>query len=94
MVRIQTAGGTELGVSTTDGILFLGTTARRGRAHVLLFYGDIPYEETGRIRPAGGGLYRLELEVRHQGVPIAVRWPEPEEELLVMGLRGGETWTA
>jgi len=94
MVEVRTRGGTELGVSTTDGVLFLGTTAREGRAQVLLFYGDIPYEETARIRPAGGGLFRLEMDVRHQGVPIAVTWPKPGEELLLMGMRNGKVWTA
>ncbi len=94
MVEVLTRGGRELGVSTTDGVLFLGTTARKGRARVVLFYGDIPYEETAAIRPAGGGVYRLELDVRHQGVPIASRWPSPGEELLLMGMRNGKVWTA
>ncbi len=94
VVEIQTSQGKELGVSTTDGVLFLGTTARKGRAHVLLYYGDIPYVETAEIQPAGGGLYKLDLEVRHQGVPIAVRWPQPGEDLLLMGMKDGKVWTA
>ena len=94
IVEVLTQGGRELGVSTTDGVLFLGTTAGKGWARVVLFYGDIPYEETAEIRPAGGGIYKLEMDVRHQGVPIAVRWPRPGEDLLLMGMRNGKTWTA
>lgn len=94
LVEVQTKGGRELGVSTTDGVLFLGTTAQEGRAQVILFYGDIPYEETAMIEPAGGGVYRLKLDVRHQGVPIAVRWPRPGEDLLLMGMRNGKIWRA
>ncbi len=85
-------GGRELGVSTTEGIIFLGSTGREGRAKVLLFYGDIPYVETGKIVPAGGGLYRIELDVTHQGVPISLQWPRAGEEFLMMGIKDGTVW--
>jgi len=89
VVEIQTEGGRELGVSTTDGILFLGATRREGRADAQLFFGDIPYQESGTILPAGGGLCRLDLEIRHPGVPISLAWPRPGEELLVLEIRDG-----
>lgn len=91
-LSIRTPNGTELGVATDHGLVFLGRTATSGRAEVTAWYGDGPSIEPVVIEPVGGGLYTAETEIRLPWVSISFADPVPGQELLVVG-RGQEgTW--
>ena len=70
-VLITTTAGVEQGVLTTEGVLFLGRTVREGPAKVSYYLGPSPLVESGDIRPMGGPLMEVELEVNVPWVPIS-----------------------
>jgi hypothetical protein len=82
---IETRGGTELGVSTDYGIVFLGRTAPAGDAQITAFFGDGPSVESSLIEPVDGGLYTAEVEIRLPSVPLSHVEPRAGDELLLMG---------
>lgn len=92
-VSIRTDGGTELGVSTNYGVVFLGRTAQGGEVEVTAFYGDGPNVERSVIEPVGGGLYTAEMEIRLPDVPLRFIEPLPGERLYLMGMDRGKRWT-
>lgn len=91
-VVIRTQGGTELGVSTDYGILFLGHTARSGDIEVTAWFGDGPSVEATVIEPIGAELYTAETEIRLPSVPMTFRDPIPGEKLLVVGRKPSGPW--
>ena len=93
-VVIQTSGGTELGVSTDYGIVFLGRSARSGSVEVTAWFGDGPSIEPSVIEPIGGGLYTAETEIRLPRVPMTFVQPRPGDLLHVVGRNGSRLWDA
>ena len=91
-VHIQSSGGTELGVSTDYGLVFLGRSAQAGPIEVTSWYGDGPSIESTVVEPVGGGLYTAETEIRLPSVQMTFVEPQPGERLLVMGRRRGKKW--
>jgi hypothetical protein len=90
---MQTTAGTELGVSTDYGIVFLGRTARSGNVNLTAFFGDGPSIEKSAIEPLGGDLYTAEVEIRLPSVPISFDEPAPGDILTVIGRIGASTWS-
>ena len=91
-LRIFTEGGTELGVSTAYGVVFLGRTSRAGYIEVEAIFGDGPNIETTVIEPVGGGLYTAETEIRLPTVPMTFQEPQVDEQLLVAGRNERGPW--
>lgn len=83
-VLIHTSGGTELGVSTEYGVVFLGRTARSGDVEITAWFGDGPDIEPSAIEPIGGGLYTAETEIRLPSVPLDFETPAPGDSLLLI----------
>ena len=79
---MQTSGGSELGVSTDYGIVFLGRTARSGPVQVIAWFGDGPNIEKTVIEPVGGGVYTAETEIRLPHVEMSFEDPLPGTKLL------------
>ena len=94
VVRITSPGGSELGVSTEHGIVFLGRTAERGEIEVEAYFGDGPSIESSVIEPVGGGLFTAEMDIKLQNVPLSFVEPRDGEALEIMGRRGRRRWTA
>ncbi len=91
IVVVRSAGGTELGVSTEYGLIFLGHTARAGYIEVSAWFGDGPSIEPSVIEPLGGGLYTADTEIRLPTVPLTFVEPTEGEKLLVVGRGSGGT---
>lgn len=89
---VDTPLGSELGVSTEYGVIFLGRTARSGPVDLTAWFGDGPSTEVTVIEPLGGGLYTAETEIRLPTVPMTFRTPAPGESVMVRGRRGRDPW--
>lgn len=91
VVRIETRGGTELGAGTDHGVLFLGRTAQSGPCRVSWLVGGSVYQEEGEIQAYGSVFYRADMQLRTQEVPLLLRRPGPEDELVAIlpDLEGG-----
>lgn len=94
LVRVESRTGTELGVATEFGVVFLGRTTQAGEIDLWTWFADGPSIEGTVVEPIGGGLYTCELELELLDVPLSFRAPTPGERVLVMG-RGadGELWS-
>ena len=92
VLEIRTAGGSELGVTTEYGVVFLGRTARSGPVHVIAWFGDGPGLEASVIEPIGGGLYTAETDIRLPAVPMSFTLPRPGQTLIVAGRSGQDAW--
>ena len=90
---MQTDGGSELGVSTEYGVVFLGHTARSGRVDISAHFGDGPGIESSVIEPLGGGLFTAETEIRLPVTPVTFQAPRPGKDVIVKGRRGRDLWT-
>lgn len=93
-LTIETKNGSELGVSTDYGIVFLGRTARSGPARVTAWYGDGPSIEKTVIEPVGGGIFTAETEIRLPEIPMSFDDPRPGTTLLVIGRTHAGPWSA
>ncbi|HUR26832.1 MAG TPA: hypothetical protein VM509_01490, partial [Planctomycetota bacterium] len=71
VVEIRGDQGVELGVATSDGVVFLGRTARSGEVLITAWFGDGPSPENAVVEPLGGGLFTTETEIRLPSVPIS-----------------------
>ncbi len=89
---VQTDAGSELGVSTEYGVVFLGRSAPAGDVDITAFFGDGPSTEKTTIEPLGGGLYTAEVEIRLPSVPLHFERLERGDEVLIIGRRDGEAW--
>ncbi len=89
VVWIQTTRGFEQGVSTEEGIIFLGRTAQKGPAKVSYLLGPSPLVEVGKIREGMGPLHFVDLEVSIPKAPISFRAPKPGEALSLILYDGG-----
>lgn len=91
---IQTTGGSELGVSTDYGIVFLGRTARAGQAQVTIWFGDGPNIEKTVIEPVDNGtLFTLETEIRLPTVEMSFDDPRPGTKLVLIGRTEEGLWS-
>ena len=92
-LTLETSFGTELGVATEYGVVFLGHTARAGDVDITAWFGDGPSVESTVIEPVGGGLYTAETEIRLPWVPLTFEAPGAGSRVTVIGRdRDGETW--
>jgi len=94
VLSIRTPKGSELGVATDHGLVFLGHTASSGRAEVTAWFGDGPSIEPIVIEPVGGGLYTAETEIRLPSVSISFVDPRPGQTLTLVGRDEQGTWEA
>lgn len=92
-LMITTSGGTELGVSTDYGIVFLGRTAKSGPIQVTAWFGDGPNIEKSVIEPIGGGIYTAETEIRLPTIELAFEEPRPGTTLYVNGHDEQGAWS-
>ncbi|MBK7645495.1 MAG: hypothetical protein IPJ19_21090 [Planctomycetes bacterium] len=93
VLEIRTPKGSELGVATDHGLIFLGHTANSGRAEITAWFGDGPSVEPIVIEPVGGGLYTAETEIRLPSVPISFVDPRPGDQLTIIGRDEDGTWS-
>ncbi|MEZ5962575.1 MAG: hypothetical protein R3F56_01900 [Planctomycetota bacterium] len=91
VMRIETRGGSEAGIGTDDGILFLGRTAQEGPCRIHYWLGLTPVIEDGVVERWGGIFFRARMDLRHQHVPYLDRDLEPDETLVAM-LTDGPTF--
>jgi len=84
VVRIETRGGTELGVGTDAGILFLGRTAQAGPCRIHYWLGPTPLVEDGVVEPYGGVFFKATMDLHHQQVPFLDRELAADEPLLAL----------
>lgn len=94
VVAIETIAGKELGVSTKDGVIFLGRSSAEGPAKVTYFLDRAPIVEAGMIRPLGGSLLQVELDVPIPAVSIDFEQTRPGESLVMMGVDDNSRWRA
>ncbi|MBI5432393.1 MAG: hypothetical protein HZA52_06155 [Planctomycetes bacterium] len=92
ILEIRTPTGSELGVATDYGIVFLGRTAQMGEIEVIVWYGDGPSVELAVVEPIGQGLFTAEPEIRVPAVPLSFRVPKAGDEVWVKGRRGEDVW--
>jgi hypothetical protein len=92
VLEVRSDGGRELGVATSDGVVFLGRTARSGEVEITAWFGDGPNTEVAVVEPLGGGLFTAETEIRLPSVPIAFETPRAGVEVLVQGRSGNSRW--
>ena len=90
---IHSPEGTELGVSTEYGALFLGLYARGGEIDMTAWFGDGPSLEGSVVEPLGAGLYTAETDIRLPSVPLAYHTPRRGDTVVVLGRRGSESWS-
>jgi hypothetical protein len=91
-LEIRTERGTELGVATDYGVVFLGRTAQSGPIEITAMYGDGPDIEASVIEPIGGGLYTAETEIRLPRVTMSFDVPTPGTDVLVVGRNSRGDW--
>lgn len=91
-VVFHTAQGTELGVSTDYGLVFLGRGAHAGPIEWTVWFADGPSVESGTIEPVGGGLYTTASEIRLPTVPLTFVAPQDGASVTVVGRRGSDVW--
>jgi hypothetical protein len=92
-LTLRTKGGSELGVSTDYGIVFLGHTATAGPVEVTAWFGDGPDIEKTVIEPIGHGtLFTAETEIKLPRIPLTFDDPKPGSEVLLIGRKSGELW--
>jgi hypothetical protein len=93
-LEIRGSAGSELGVGTEYGVVFLGRSAVSGEVDVTAWYGDGPSIEAALVESLGGGVYLAATEIRVPNVPLDFGELAPGTEVLVRGRRGPRVWTA
>lgn len=91
---VETSGGRELGVATDYGVVFLGRTARSGRASITAWFGDGPSLEKAVIEPIGPELCTADTPIRLPDVVMDFRDPRPGERLHVYGRDAAGPWNS
>jgi len=89
---IEGNSGSELGVNTDYGILFLGRHSRAGKIGLTAWFGDGPSLESTIVEPVGGGIYTAETEIRLPSVPLTFVSPIEGETVVISGRQGRERW--
>lgn len=93
-LSIRTEKGTELGVSTEHGVVFLGRTARAGRAEITAWFGDGESVESVVIEPVSPELCTAETEIRLPVVPMSFEEPAPGSKVWIVGRNETGRWEA
>ncbi len=93
IVVITTQNGSELGVSTENGVVFTGATAERGEILIEAYYGDGPTIERAVIEPISQELFTAQTDIVLPNVPISFQEPRDGESLKLMGRRDGKRWS-
>lgn len=91
-ILVETPAGSELGVSTDFGIVFLGRRSDGGESEVYAWFGDGLSVELAAIEPLGEGLYTAEPEIRLPSCPMTFVTPGPGSQVTVRGRSGTSTW--
>ena len=91
---IEGPDGSELGVNTDYGILFLGRRTRAGKIAITAWFGDGPSLEVSVVEPVGGGIFTAETEIQLPSIPLTFIQPTPGMPVLVGGRRGSQRWFA
>lgn len=91
-LRIQSGQGSELGVSTHYGVVFLGRYTNAGPVEIEAMFGDGPSIEASVVDPLGGGLYTAPTDIQLPAVPLTFRELQPGQEVLVRGRADRRTW--
>jgi len=89
---IEGNSGSELGVNTDYGILFLGRHSRAGKIGLTAWFGDGPSLESTIVEPVGGGIYTAETEIRLPSVNLTFVSPKEGETVLISGRQGRQRW--
>ena len=92
-ILIHSPAGTELGVSTDYGTVFLGRFARGGEIDVTAWFGDGPSLETSVVEPLGAGLFTAETEIKLPGVRMTFVKPQNGQPVIVRGRTGANVWS-
>ncbi len=92
VVEVRTAGGTELGVSTDYGVVFLGRTSQAGPVEITAWFGDGPSIEDSTIEPIEDGIFTAEVEIELPSVPLLFVDPGPGEFVAVQGRTEQGSW--
>ncbi|MCE9593930.1 MAG: hypothetical protein K8S98_07035 [Planctomycetes bacterium] len=92
VLEIRTDKGSELGVATNYGVIFLGRTVQMGEIEITAWYGDGPSVELAVVEPIGHGLYTAEPEIRVPNVPLSFRVPKAGDQVTIMGRSGYDRW--
>jgi hypothetical protein len=91
-ILVHSPDGTELGVSTEYGTVFLGRYARGGEVDLTAWFGDGPSLEASLVEPIGAGLFTAETEIDLPSVPLAYHSPRNGATVVVRGRIGGDPW--
>jgi hypothetical protein len=91
-LRIYGETGSELGVCTSYGLVFLGRTVRAGNIEVEAHFGDGPNLESTVVEPISHGLYTAETEIRLPSVPLKFHDPKPGDKLILRGRTEDGAW--
>lgn len=91
-VLIRGGGGTELGVSTEYGVLFLGASHSAGRIEIESWFGDGPNIELSVVEPISDTLFTAETEIRLATVPMTFTVPEAGTRVVVRGRNSEGVW--
>lgn len=91
-VVVRSAGGTELGVATEYGVIFLGATRPAGSIELESWFGDGPNIEPTVAEPVAGDLYVAETEIRLATVPMTFIDPAPGDLVVVRGRGVAGPW--
>lgn len=91
VMRIETRGGTELGVGTEAGVLFLGRTAQEGACRIHYWLGPTPVVEDGTVERWGGVFYRAQMDLEHPRARFLDRDLTEGEPLLAVLHEGHST---
>jgi hypothetical protein len=93
-ILIHSPAGTELGVSTDYGTVFLGRFTQGGEIDVTAWFGDGPSLETSVVEPLGAGLFTAETEIRLPAVRMTFEKPANGTTVTVRGRAGNDAWSA
>lgn len=91
-LRIYGESGSELGVCTSYGLVFLGRTVRAGDIEVEAHFGDGPNLESTVVEPIGHGLYTAETEIRLPSVRLTFHDPKAGDKLILRGRTNDGAW--
>jgi hypothetical protein len=92
VVQVRTQGGTELGVTTDYGVVFLGRTARSGPVEITAWFGDGPSVEPSLVEPISPDLCTADVEIELPAVPLLFVDPGPGEFVAVQGRTESGPW--
>ena len=92
VVQVRTESGTELGVTTDYGVVFLGRTARTGPVEITAWFGDGPSVESSTIEPISEEICTAEVEIDLPSVPLLFVDPGPGEFVAVQGRTEAGSW--